>query len=332
LLGSHISLVVSMHVLFCFLLHVLLFTAHIASMLALPAVAMCSARTADGLTALIDEINQTGMRADVAAWVSNVTQPTKLHPHRAAIVRSADGKVTVLTPNAKDATPRPVWWVFTGMGAHWPRMAQELTVFPTYQRVLARCDFALLPHQVSLAPILASAAAGIYEDDIGNASVALVFVQVVLIELLREAGVPMEGCLGHSVGELAAGYASGSLSLEQTMLLALFRAKALKLSGCPVGKMIATGLPWVRFRTCVSPVDEGRVCCAVCFIYFFFAPVMHVGVQFITPPSVSLWVCFSLGLSLSPHVLVGLTGRPVAHWNLARLPQCNQQCHRVGLS
>ena len=67
--------------------------------------------------------------------------------------------------------------------------------------------------------------------------------QVGLVDLLREEyGVVAAGALGHSAGEIAAGYADGCLTREQTVLIAYHRGRMAPDHGASGGLMAAVGL------------------------------------------------------------------------------------------
>lgn len=65
--------------------------------------------------------------------------------------------------------------------------------------------------------------------------------QVALVDLLSAIGVMPDGILGHSVGELACGYADGSLTAKETILAAFWRGKCIQEANLPLGGMAAVG-------------------------------------------------------------------------------------------
>lgn len=91
--------------------------------------------------------------------------------------------------------------------------------------------------------------------------------QLALVDLLKELGVEWEGMVGHSTGEIACGYADGSLSREQTMLLAFHRGdvilQALAKKAVPEGSMVAVGLSWeAAYEVCLGTkvrADSGEL-------------------------------------------------------------------------
>jgi fatty acid synthase len=64
---------------------------------------------------------------------------------------------------------------------------------------------------------------------------------VALVDLLTVLGVKPDGILGHSVGELACGYADGCLTAEQTVLAAYWRGRCVQDAKLPPGGMAAVG-------------------------------------------------------------------------------------------
>lgn len=70
---------------------------------------------------------------------------------------------------------------------------------------------------------------------------AIFAIQVALYELWRSLGVQPEAIVGHSIGEVAASYASGSLSLEDATRVVYWRSRCQTvLEG--KGKMLAVGM------------------------------------------------------------------------------------------
>lgn len=69
----------------------------------------------------------------------------------------------------------------------------------------------------------------------------LTFSQIAEIDLLTKLGLQPDGIIGHSVGELACGYADGSLSHSEAVLAAYWRGICIKEANLPPGGMAAVG-------------------------------------------------------------------------------------------
>lgn len=63
-----------------------------------------------------------------------------------------------------------------------------------------------------------------------NLILGTICVQVALVDILKTLDVSSDYFIGCSIGEVAAAYADGSLSLEQTVYVA--HAVAISLAGC----------------------------------------------------------------------------------------------------
>ena len=121
---------------------------------------------------------------------------------------------------------RPLAFVFSGNGCQWAGMGADATRHsPAFRTALARVDAALLPHLGwSVRDRLADA------DDaaLGDTSVAqplLFAVQAALVEALAAVGVEASAYLGHSVGEVAAAWAAGALTLDQAARVIAVRSR-----------------------------------------------------------------------------------------------------------
>jgi acyl transferase domain-containing protein len=160
--------------------------------------------------------------------------------------------------------------IFTGQGAQWARMGAELIESsPFAASRLAEQDAALqnLPNAADrpswtlrdqlLAP----------EESSRIAEAALsqplcTAVQIILVDILRAAGVCFTAVVGHSSGEIGAAYAAGYLSAQDAIRIAYFRGVHAKLASSPSphsprGAMMAIG---------ASAEDAEELCRESCFI------------------------------------------------------------------
>nr|XP_054925830.1 fatty acid synthase-like [Dermacentor andersoni] len=68
--------------------------------------------------------------------------------------------------------------------------------------------------------------------------------QVALVDVTYALGLRPDGIVGHSLGEIASGYADGGLTAEQAMLCAYWRGRCTDVGNLPRGAMAAVGLTW----------------------------------------------------------------------------------------
>ena len=136
-----------------------------------------------------------------------------------------------------------VAFVFSGNGPQWWAMGQELLGSePLFREWVERIDALLRP--LAGWSVLDELLSGEQDSRIERtefAQPALFAVQVGVFEVLRARGVHPRATFGHSVGEVAAAYASGALSLEQAVRVIFERSRA-QAPTAGAGKMAAVGL------------------------------------------------------------------------------------------
>jgi hybrid polyketide synthase/nonribosomal peptide synthetase ACE1 len=91
-------------------------------------------------------------------------------------------------------------------------------------------------------------------------------VQILLVKLLRVAGLEFTAVVGHSSGEIGCAFASGSLTASQAIKVAYFRGRVLEEAASPSGAsggMMAVGTSLEEARgLCLSEKFAGRICVA----------------------------------------------------------------------
>lgn len=138
--------------------------------------------------------------------------------------------------------PRLVF-VFAGHGAQWHGMGRQLMdTEPAYREALQRCDAALAPHTGwSLLEFLARPDQEALLEDTGYAQPVIFACQCALVALWSAWGIRPDAVVGHSLGEIAAAYAAGALSMEVAAQLVAARARFMR-AGKP-GRMANIDLP-----------------------------------------------------------------------------------------
>ncbi|KAI0139914.1 hypothetical protein F4776DRAFT_677192 [Hypoxylon sp. NC0597] len=177
---------------------------------------------------------------------------------------NSDGETDLGT---RYGTPQPakILGVFTGQGAQWPRMgAQLIDTSPFAASRIDDLDAALqsLPNPADRPTwtLKDQLLAGKETSRIAEAALSqplCTAVQVILVDILREAGVSFTAVVGHSSGEIGAAYASGLVTAEDAIRIAYFRGVHAKLASspnphAPRGAMIAVG----------TSAGEARLICA----------------------------------------------------------------------
>lgn len=159
--------------------------------------------------------------------------------------------------------------IFTGQGAQWPRMgAALLENSPGARAIIEKLEQSLNALPARDRPSW-SLSDQILADEksslVSSASISqplCTAAQILLVDLLRAAGIEFSAVVGHSSGEIAAAYASGYLTAEDAIRVAYYRGLHLK-SGKKKGAMMAVGTSFDDAKElCELPAFEGRVCVA----------------------------------------------------------------------
>ncbi|CAG8958435.1 hypothetical protein HYFRA_00011112 [Hymenoscyphus fraxineus] len=176
------------------------------------------------------------------------------------------------SPNNTSKSSRPLKYlgVFTGQGAQWASMGRELVRNSEFVRLrLQHFDAHLQKLPAEDRPswsLLAKLQDG---EDVSEAYISqplCTIVQLILVDLLRAAGVQFHAVVGHSSGEISAAYAAGFISAEDASCIAYYRGRCAALAKGPngmSGKMMAVATsPADAEEVCNLPHFHGRICVA----------------------------------------------------------------------
>lgn len=207
-----------------------------------------SARAGD-LLASIDETQWLAQAATLARRRTHSTERAVILARSCAELsagleklRSGDADPNVIVGRA--SSERSLLWVFTGMGPQWWGMGRELYQNePCFRAAVDEIDalFREFSGWSILEEMLRDEAVSKMRSN-AVAQPANFVLQAGLIRLLQERGVPADGVLGHSVGEVAAALATGCLSLRDAVYLAYQRSR-IQQQVAGQGTMLAVGLP-----------------------------------------------------------------------------------------
>ncbi|MBW8743628.1 MAG: type I polyketide synthase, partial [Sphingomonas sp.] len=135
-----------------------------------------------------------------------------------------------------------IGFIFSGNGSQWAGMAADaIATSASFRGALDTVDAALQPHLgwSVRASLDTPDAAALRNTDI--AQPLLFAIQVALVLALREQGVEPDACMGHSVGEVAAAWASGALDLDAAARVIAVRSRSQQAQH-DVGGMAVVGL------------------------------------------------------------------------------------------
>jgi acyl transferase domain-containing protein/NADPH:quinone reductase-like Zn-dependent oxidoreductase len=210
-----------------------------------PVLLPLSANSSDSLRALAlrwEKFSSDGCDASIVAACA--AQRRVHHTHRAVVVASSSedfaqkaskfgaGDETSLVVSGKAATHTPsLCFVFSGQGPQHKDMGRELFAFSSvFREMVLQCDRIFQQHAghsflESTGLFVPGASARVDMDRPEAAQPAICFFQMGLYAQLVAWGLKPKVVLGHSVGEVAAAWAAGKLTLDETIHLIFVRAR-----------------------------------------------------------------------------------------------------------
>lgn len=204
----------------------------------------------------------------VSICASSVTELT------ARLDKAADAPSEISPGTQTSSIKKPkLLGIFTGQGAQWARMGGELLHNSSLAaECIVQLDLSLqtLPEEDrplwSLKDEILKDARSSRIGEALFSQTLCTAVQVMLVDLLRAAGIFFTAVVGHSSGEIGAAYAAGYLSSEDAIRIAYYRG--LSLQNAPdrmgdKGAMLAVGTSLEDAKElCEMPTLEGRICVA----------------------------------------------------------------------
>ncbi|KAL5269175.1 hypothetical protein ACHWQZ_G002860 [Mnemiopsis leidyi] len=134
------------------------------------------------------------------------------------------------TTETETAQNRPLWLVVGGVGANWDGMGQNLAKLSSYSASVSSSE-----EMFEKFRDLDIDGSGVFEM-----LSSLLKFQIAHIDILKELGVEFDGVIGHSFGEIAALYATETITRNQAVQCAAYRAISVEKSA--EGAMLAVSL------------------------------------------------------------------------------------------
>ena len=166
---------------------------------------------------------------DIDGLAYALSERRSLFPWRSFIIADFCGtnihdecKMTVPVKAQSDAR---VAFVFTGQGAQYLGMGRELSCYPIFQKSLFALQDCLysLGATWSLDQFLGARESSLPIDDPQYSQPLTTCLQIALVDLMKSFGILPTFVIGHSSGEIAAAYSTGSLSMRSAVKIAYYR-------------------------------------------------------------------------------------------------------------
>jgi phthiocerol/phenolphthiocerol synthesis type-I polyketide synthase C len=240
---------------------------------------MLSARAPQALPALAARyLRVLEAGASWNAVASSAARSRQWLEHRAVIAPSSDGEglatlralatlsalsdgaaaLPALVQGTAPATPARLALVFSGNGSQWAGMGQQLLAQePVFRAALAQVDALWCADgSASLIAMIEEGADAERLAATEHAQPLLFAIQVGMTRVIEARGVHFDVCLGHSVGEVAAAWCAGALTLAQAVGVIKVRSRAQALTRGS-GRMAAVGLGEAAMRELIAAIGVG---------------------------------------------------------------------------
>ncbi|PWY76064.1 putative hybrid NRPS/PKS enzyme [Aspergillus sclerotioniger CBS 115572] len=180
-------------------------------------------------------------------------------------------KSIAASTSASREGPFRVLGVFTGQGAQWARMGAELLRFPAAHVIVDRLEESLahLPLDRPKWSLKRELLADKTSSRVGEAALSqplCTAIQIILVDLLKAAGIKFSAVVGHSSGEIGAAYAAGYITATDAIRIAYYRGANLHFAQGKQGQagaMIAVGTSYEDAqKLCKLRRFRGKVCVA----------------------------------------------------------------------
>lgn len=202
----------------------------------LPQLFLVSASTLHALEVRIEELKSLSTTFYSLATISHTLYNRSLHRLVSFAIDEKLNEKTTFVPIRKcvDQSMNCIW-VFAGQGPQHPQMGKILYAnvesfrhsIDASDLIYRQCSGHSLIHDIGLfGSIDGLNPMAVYE--ISYTLPALVFLQIGLVDMYRQLGVPCTAVFGHSFGEMAAGYAANICTRQQCIQTAYHRARILK--------------------------------------------------------------------------------------------------------
>lgn len=221
-----------------------------------PRLVIGSARTESAINYLLDKVESLPRDPEFYGLLYGVhSQNIPGHIYRGYSILDEKDAREAATPGVGK---RQVWYVFSGMGSQWTGMGRDLLALPAFRESIEKTANTLKNLGLDIYAIFNSNDKTVF-DNVLNSFVGIAAIQIALVDVLTAVGITPDGIIGHSVGELACAYADGTLTAEQTIIVAYWRGRSLLDLNLAPGAMAAVGLSWEEANARV-PSDIAVAC------------------------------------------------------------------------
>jgi acyl transferase domain-containing protein/acyl carrier protein len=218
-----------------------------------------SAKSPEALQASIDTYRQFLKNGAGGSSLSDVCFTASVrrshHHHRFAAVASSAQEMAAQLNTAAPARREvsKLAFVFSGQGSHWQGMGEGLfTTEPVFRDALEKCDRLFREHTGW--SVIEEIRSGVRLNQTDVSQTAIFSMQIALLALWRSWGIEPDAVVGQSLGEVAAAYAAGALSLESAVAVVHHRSRLMR-TVAGQGRTAVVGLDPEAAREAIAAWD-----------------------------------------------------------------------------
>lgn len=153
---------------------------------ALPVVVPASGRTEEGVKKLLQFAKENIESKDLISLLTEISAaPLNTFPYRGYIIINSENNIEEVVK--VQSNPRPVWYVFSGMGTQWTGMGEKLMQIPTFCNSIHKTAEILKEFGLDLVKIIMESDGDTYSNTI-NSFVGLASIQIALVDCLKGLG------------------------------------------------------------------------------------------------------------------------------------------------
>ncbi|XP_068623912.1 fatty acid synthase-like [Battus philenor] len=228
----------------------------------LPRLVCVSGRTSSAVDKILNDLESKPIDVEVVRlW--HAVHATRIlnHSHRGyVLLGNGFSKSIPLHRHSRRSgrARRPVWFVYSGMGDQWSRVANHLKALTVFSNSITKSRDALKSKGIDLLDIVYTNKATSV-GALASCFVGAVAVQIGLTDVLRSVGVEPDHIVGEGVGQLACAYADGCLTAAQAILCAYCCAVSFNEATTVKGSMaiVSKGIKKIKE---LCPVELEVVC------------------------------------------------------------------------
>ncbi|KAM0421170.1 hypothetical protein ACHAPT_011062 [Fusarium lateritium] len=235
-----------------------------------------SARSEASLQFMVSNLQQWVSSHDDASYFPDLaytlsTRRSHMQFRFSAAAASHEELVTLLSQKPRITKAMITFhsvFLFTGQGAQWHAMGRELTMHqPIFRESMLRSD-KILKQLGAEWSLIEELFRDVDSSRVGQAEISqpsTTAIQIALVDLLKSYGVFPNAVLGHSSGEIAAGYAAEALDHDTALEISYrrgFMSKACARVISSKGAMIAVGLGEHDVQKYIDQTRTGLICVA----------------------------------------------------------------------